>query len=166
MLNKSNEATPEANVHLIPLDDANDAYSGTDGKFTIEFLSRKVGESVTILVQKPGFQVLGADDKSVTVVIPNDPQERVRIAIVRQDDFDQRVKRITNILEKRIAEQSLKIDSLIAQRSNGLTEDERAALTAQITKLYQQLQELEANKPELAAVLAQLKTALAGHKPA
>ena len=28
------------------------------------------------------------------------------------------------------------------------------------------LQELEANKPELAAVLAQLKTALAGHKPA
>nr|HQU59216.1 tetratricopeptide repeat protein [Saprospiraceae bacterium] len=117
--------------------------------------SRKVGESVTILVQKPGFQVLGADDKSVTVVIPNDPQERVRIAIVRQDDFDQRVKRITNILEKRIAEQSLKIDSLIAQRSNGLTEDERAALTAQITKLYQQLQELEANKTELAQRLAQ-----------
>lgn len=155
VLNKSSEGAPEAEVRLIPLDDANEAYSGTDGKFTIEFLSRKAGESVSLLVQKQGFQVLGADEKSVTVVIPNDPQERVRIAIVRQDDFDQRVKRITYTLEKRIAEQSRKIDSLIAQRGSGIAEDERAALTSQITALYQQVRELEAGKTQLAKRLAQ-----------
>ncbi len=155
VINKSNEGAPEAEVRLIPLDDANEAYSGTDGKFTIEFLSRKAGESVSLLVQKQGFQVLGADEKSVTVVIPNDPQERVRIAIVRQDDFDQRVKRITYTLEKRIAEQSRKIDSLIAQRGFGVAEDERAALTSQITALYKQVRELEAGKTQLAKRLAQ-----------
>ncbi|TAK44970.1 MAG: tetratricopeptide repeat protein, partial [Saprospiraceae bacterium] len=156
VLNKSNSAKPEAEVHLIPLDDANDARKGSDGKFSLTFQNKKAGDPVTLLVEKAGFQVLGFNEKEFTCVLPADPEERVKIALVRTDEFDRRVANITSKLEKRIAEQGKKIDSLIVQRRSASVSDaEREALTAQITTLYQQAQQLEANKAELAKRFAQ-----------
>lgn len=156
ILCKSKGNQPEANVQLIPLDDANPVRTGTDGKFSLTFLRKKAGEPVTVLVQAREHQVLGPDEQSIRLIIPEDPQHRIVVAIVRTADFDRRVDRIVATVEKRIAEQNQSIQQLVAQRGSGsLEERERKALTEQIAQLHQQVQELERNKAELARRLAQ-----------
>ncbi len=149
---------PEKFAKITPLSGGNTVELGTDaGIFELRITGVKPGDRLELIVSKDGHQILGPNPTIFTYAVPADEGEPIKIAIIKNSDFDSRKADYEKAIEKRISQANKALlDSIARLQTQKLTEDERAGLTKFIGQQNGEIEELRKNKDELAAKLAQV----------
>ena len=149
---------PENFAKITPLSGGNTVEQGTDaGIFELRITGVKPGDRLELIVSKDGHQILGPNPTIFTYAVPADEGEPIKIAIIKNSDFDSRKADYEKAIEKRIGQANKALlDSIARLQTQKLSEDERAGLTKFIGQQNREIEELRKNKDELAAKLAQV----------
>ncbi len=149
---------PEKFAKITPLSGGNTVEQGSEaGIFEVHVSGVAVGKPFELLVIKDGYQVLGPNPTVFTYAMPADEGEIIKIALIKNSDFDSRKADYEKAIEKRIAQANkVLLDSIARLQTQKLTEDERAGLTKFIGQQNREIEDLRKNKDELAARLAQV----------
>lgn len=158
IVNQSDKAPNAGKGFLItPLTGGGNPGSTNDaGLFDIKLSNAKPGDRLDLLVAKANYQILGPDTRIFGYAVPSDPNDIVRIAVIKTTDFNVSKFDFEAAIEKSIKQATARLGIIIDSLKKAVNEDVRNVLAKTIKEQSDQINELRKNKEELARKLAQV----------